>query len=55
MTSWRLDRIMATAKDLQALLRFLTQDARIPLATAISKAKGLQEAKLLKYGNMQSD
>ncbi|EGE06200.1 hypothetical protein TEQG_05096 [Trichophyton equinum CBS 127.97] len=38
---------MVTAKDLQALLRFLTQDARIPLATAISKAKGLQEAKLL--------
>ncbi|EFQ98154.1 hypothetical protein MGYG_01190 [Nannizzia gypsea CBS 118893] len=38
---------MTTATNVQALLRFLTQDARIPLATAIGKVKGLQEAKLL--------
>ncbi|KAM5441339.1 hypothetical protein MferCBS31731_003769 [Microsporum ferrugineum] len=38
---------MATAKDVQSLLRFLTQDARVPLAAAIGKVKGLQQAKLL--------
>lgn len=34
------------ASQLQALLRFLSQDAKIPLATAISKVKELQAAHL---------
>ncbi|KAF3491548.1 uncharacterized protein GIQ15_01065 [Arthroderma uncinatum] len=38
---------MATAKDVQSLLRFLTQDARLPLAAAMGKIKDLQKAKLL--------
>jgi hypothetical protein len=32
--------------DLQALLRFLSQDAKVPLAQAIGKVKDLQVAKL---------
>ncbi|KAK5108962.1 hypothetical protein LTR62_007677 [Meristemomyces frigidus] len=34
------------AVELQTLLRFLTQDAKVPLATAISKVKDLQAASL---------
>lgn len=37
---------MASAQDLQALLRFLSKDAKLPLAQAISKVKDLQAAKL---------
>lgn len=35
-----------SAIDIQALLRFLSQDAKVPLATAISKVKQLQQANL---------
>ena len=35
-----------SATNIQALLRFLSQDAKIPLATAISKVKPLQQANL---------
>jgi hypothetical protein len=35
-----------SATDIQALLRFLSQDAKVPLATAISKVKALQQANL---------
>lgn len=35
-----------SANELQALLRFLSQDAKVPLATAISKAKTLQTSNL---------
>ncbi|KAK0304758.1 hypothetical protein LTR01_007257 [Friedmanniomyces endolithicus] len=34
------------AVELQALLRFLSQDAKVPLATALSKVKELQQANL---------
>lgn len=37
---------MTTKKEIQALLRFLSQDARIPLPTAMSKIKELQSANL---------
>ena len=37
---------MTTKTEIQALLRFLSQDARIPLPTAMSKIKELQSAKL---------
>lgn len=37
---------MASAGDLQALLRFLSQDAKVPLAQAMGKVKELQAAKL---------
>jgi len=37
---------MASAQNLQTLLRFLSQDAKIPLAQAIGKVKDLQTAKL---------
>jgi hypothetical protein len=35
-----------SATEIQALLRFLSQDAKIPLATAMSKVKALQQAGL---------
>ncbi|KAM3421786.1 hypothetical protein BST61_g2164 [Cercospora zeina] len=35
-----------STSELQALLRFLSQDARVPLATALSKVKNLQTANL---------
>ncbi|KAK4619300.1 hypothetical protein CLAFUW4_10880 [Fulvia fulva] len=35
-----------SATNLQALLRFLSQDAKVPLATAMAKIKGLQTANL---------
>jgi hypothetical protein len=37
---------MASAQDIQVLLRFLSQDAKVPLAQAMSKVKQLQAAKL---------
>ncbi|KAH7400910.1 hypothetical protein DE146DRAFT_478204 [Phaeosphaeria sp. MPI-PUGE-AT-0046c] len=37
---------MTSTGDLQALLRFLSQDAKVPLAQAMSKVKELQAAKL---------
>ncbi|SLM34871.1 Impact family [Lasallia pustulata] len=37
---------MSTAAEIQALLRFLTQDAKVPLPTAMSKVKELQKANL---------
>ncbi|KAI9832919.1 MAG: hypothetical protein M1819_003949 [Sarea resinae] len=37
---------MTTATDIQTFLRFLSQDAKIPLATAISKMPELQKASL---------
>jgi len=37
---------MASAADLQNLLRFLSQDAKVPLATAMAKVKLLQAANL---------
>ncbi|KAF2678481.1 hypothetical protein K458DRAFT_423171 [Lentithecium fluviatile CBS 122367] len=38
---------MASAQDIQTLLRFLSQDAKVPLAQAMSKIKDLQGAKLI--------
>lgn len=35
-----------SANEIQTLLRFLTQDAKVPLATAMGKIKDLQKAKL---------
>lgn len=40
---------MATAQDVQALLRFLSQDAKIPLPVAMDKIKDLQKAALTSY------
>lgn len=37
---------MSATTDLQALLRFLSQDAKVPLATALSKVKKLQTSNL---------
>jgi hypothetical protein len=37
------------AAQLQALLRFLSQDAKVPLASAMGKIKDLQEAGLQRY------
>lgn len=37
---------MSTKSDIQALLRFLAQDAKVPLPTAMGKVKDLQAAKL---------
>jgi hypothetical protein len=37
---------MTTPSELQALLRFLSKDAKLPLATAMSKVKELQKANL---------
>jgi hypothetical protein len=38
---------MTSAQELQALLRFLSQDAKIPLAQAMGKIKDLQGANLV--------
>ncbi|KAF1947601.1 hypothetical protein EJ02DRAFT_473 [Clathrospora elynae] len=38
---------MASAQDVQSLLRFLSQDAKVPLAQALGKVKDLQAAKLV--------
>ena len=37
---------MTTKTEIQALLRFLSQDARVPLPIAMSKVKELQNANL---------
>jgi hypothetical protein len=37
---------MASAAEVQSLLRFLSQDAKLPLAQAMGKIKQLQDAKL---------
>jgi hypothetical protein len=37
---------MTSAQDIQSLLRFLSQDAKVPLAQALGKVKDLQTAKL---------
>lgn len=37
------------AAQLQALLRFLSHDAKVPLAAAMGKVKELQKAGLSKY------
>lgn len=39
---------MTTKHEIQALLRFLSQDAKIPLPTAMSKVKELQSANLIR-------
>ncbi|KAI4930999.1 uncharacterized protein J4E92_004833 [Alternaria infectoria] len=38
---------MTSAQDVQSLLRFLSQDAKVPLAQALSKIKDLQAANLI--------
>ncbi|KAF2725096.1 hypothetical protein K431DRAFT_216397 [Polychaeton citri CBS 116435] len=43
---------MSAAAGLQTLLRFLSQDAKVPLATAIGKAKELQTADLDKVDSL---
>ncbi|KAL5403145.1 hypothetical protein PMIN03_010093 [Paraphaeosphaeria minitans] len=43
---------MASQQDLQTLLRFLSQDAKIPLASAMGKIKDLQAAKLITPDNI---
>jgi hypothetical protein len=37
---------MASPAEIQALLRFLSKEAKLPLATAMSKIKELQKAEL---------
>ena len=37
---------MTTKTEIQALLRFLSQDAKVPLPMAMSKVKELQSANL---------
>lgn len=39
---------MTTKHEIQVLLRFLSQDAKIPLPTAMSKVKELQSANLIR-------
>lgn len=38
---------MASAQEIQLLLRFLSQDAKVPLAQAMGKVKDLQSARLI--------
>ena len=40
---------MSRQAELQVLLRFLSQDAKVPLATAMSKIKILQNDNLTRY------
>lgn len=40
---------MTTKAEIQTLLRFLSQDAKVPLPTAMSKVKELQEGHLTRY------
>ena len=40
---------MSTKVDLQDLLRFLTRDAKVPLALAMGKIKDLRHASLTRY------
>lgn len=44
-----LSTIMASAQ-IQTLLRFLSQDAKVPLATAMGKTLELQKANLITWG-----
>ena len=41
---------MTTKTELQDILRFFTQDAKIPLQIALPKVKDLQKANLVRYG-----
>ncbi|KAH7345922.1 hypothetical protein BKA66DRAFT_433818 [Pyrenochaeta sp. MPI-SDFR-AT-0127] len=43
---------MASAQDVQLLLRFLSQDAKVPLAQALGKIKDLQAAKLVTVSDL---
>ena len=46
----RTQQTMPTAEEeVQALLRFLAQEAKLPLSLAVRTTKSLQEAKLTKY------
>ncbi|KMP07835.1 hypothetical protein CIRG_07516 [Coccidioides immitis RMSCC 2394] len=40
---------MATTAEVQAILRFLSQESKVPLALAIAKVKDLRDSNLLKY------
>lgn len=40
---------MTTKSEIQDLLRFLTQDAKVPLRDAMPKIKELQKANLITY------
>ncbi|MCJ1389165.1 hypothetical protein MMC18_002020 [Xylographa bjoerkii] len=42
---------MTTKSEIQDLLRFLVQDAKIPLQVALPKVKDLQKASLVRYDN----
>lgn len=46
---------MTTKTEIQALLRFLTQDAKVPLPIAMSKVKELQKEELIKYVSYLND
>jgi len=39
---------MSTKSEIQALLRFLAQDAKVPLPTAMGKVKDLHAANLIR-------
>jgi len=39
--------MMASAQEIQSILRFLSQDAKVPLAQALGKVKELQSADLV--------
>lgn len=43
---------MSTTTDLPTLLRFLTQDAKVPLATALASVQALQKANLTSIDNI---
>lgn len=45
---------MTTAVEVQALLRFLTQDAKLPLSLAMGKIKEMQRASLTRLLNPSS-
>jgi hypothetical protein len=44
---------MSSTAQLQALLRFLSQDAKVPLATAMAKVKELQKGNLTEYALLE--
>lgn len=41
------------AAQVQTLLRFLSQDAKLPLATAMAKVKELQKENLVEYNTLE--
>ena len=43
---------MASKDEIQALLRFLAHDAKLPLQTAMSKISELQKASLASYASL---